>query len=44
MPDTIDKMQNLKDSWKRMFDKPNRYYGFFGRLSEPERLTLQGKY
>ena len=43
MPDTIDKMQNLLEMRKRIFNKERRYYGFFGNLSQGERLALQGK-
>ena len=43
MPNTIDKMENMLAMSKRMFSKENRYYGFFGNLSQRERLTLQGK-
>ena len=40
MPSTIDEMQNLKNSWKRLIPQEKRYYGFFGNLSNEERLSF----
>jgi hypothetical protein len=40
MPSTIDEMENLKDSWKRLIPQEKRYYGFFGNLSSPENLSF----
>ena len=36
MPKTIDKHQNLLDRTQHFFPKLRRYYGFFGKLSNPE--------
>ena len=40
MPNSIDKLQNLTNQWNRLIPNKNRYYGFFGNMSKPERLNL----
>ena len=41
MPDTIDKLQNLKDQHIRLIPKVSRYQGFFGNLHTVEKLDLK---
>ena len=40
MPDTVDKLENIKQQWSRLIPKVNRYYGFFGNLAAREQLNL----
>tara|TARA_R100000406_G_C3111150_1_gene124414 strand:+ start:1360 stop:2280 length:921 start_codon:yes stop_codon:yes gene_type:complete len=41
MPDTIDKLQNLRDQHIRLIPKVRRYQGFFGNLHTVEKLDLK---
>ena len=40
MPDTVDKLENIKQQWSRLIPKVNRYYGYFGNLAAREHLNL----
>lgn len=40
LPQTVDEWQNFADMHNRLIPKRNRYYGFFGAMSHPEKLKF----